>query len=190
MADIILGHPWLLEHALLINWNTSEVQQWSKNCFANYIKTVKKTTFKSVRNHPILIEMLLCAPLPLRVRTPQSNKRFLQMSSASSWQPTYHHIEGVFPLAILPSISFIIVLYLMISSSKNAHSVALSRVPHPLPAGKLYLTGCGRFGRYLWHIVCHEHQDSWSHFLLPHGRVCSDSRASSYNGINSFSVHT
>lgn len=52
MADIILGHPWLLEHALLINWNTSEVRQWSKNCFANCIQTVKKTTFKSVKQKP------------------------------------------------------------------------------------------------------------------------------------------
>ncbi len=38
--DIILGRPWLTKHSPKVRWDTSEILQWSKECFQNCLSAV------------------------------------------------------------------------------------------------------------------------------------------------------
>ncbi len=38
--DIILGRPWLTKHSPKVRWNSSEILQWSKECFQNCLSAV------------------------------------------------------------------------------------------------------------------------------------------------------
>ncbi len=35
-ADIILGHPWLVQHNPILSWKTGEVLKWGKDCFPGF----------------------------------------------------------------------------------------------------------------------------------------------------------
>ncbi len=39
-VDIILGRPWLTKHSPKVRWDTSEILQWSKECFQNCLSAV------------------------------------------------------------------------------------------------------------------------------------------------------
>lgn len=49
-ADVILGHPWILQHSPRIYWTSSEVLQWGEECFQHYLKkpkNIKSSVFQS-----------------------------------------------------------------------------------------------------------------------------------------------
>ncbi len=39
-VDIILGRPWLTKHSPKVRWDSSEIRQWSKECFQNCLSAV------------------------------------------------------------------------------------------------------------------------------------------------------
>lgn len=41
-ADVILGHPWILQHSPRIYWTSGEVLQWGEDCFQHCLKKPKK----------------------------------------------------------------------------------------------------------------------------------------------------